>query len=841
MSNPFYTIYLWIKDNTWVAVILLSIPVLLLLFNKDKLVLESSISKVLPSSQKEDTGDFFESNLSQRIIARIYSRDSTDPIETMQAVAICDSLVTILQEQSNGAYEILARSQPSNIARIYDHVLDYLPVYLTNDHWDEILKSDPSTGFEDRLKKGHAVASSPLGLVFAKKFYQDPFGFSNHIFNDLKSLQMDDDLKMKDGYFYSRDEESLLFFIIPAHESFHAGIVEKLDKIAADFAEQSRVRIDFFGAPIVAQANEDRILKDTFWTVLAALIGLFILLFSFFRRLSFFVILIVPFIAGIIYALSFISVFHPTISIIAIGLGSILTGIAIDYGIHFLTQINEGLSKESVLRKISIPVLLSGTTTAAAFFCLMYLNSAALNDMGLIAGLGTLFSAVLSLILLPHLIKSKGQKGADSRIQQWANYDFHKSRLFKYSILTLAFLGLFTAFKVEFESDLNRLGYMGDDLRRIESSMREVTSAAERNIIIKSAAPTLSLASEQLWPVLDNLNVLKTDEVIRSFSHVANLLPSENVQRKRIAKWKSYWTEDRIMEIRAIIDNNFNIGFEKFSHFLSNISNPQTIPYEELKALAKNPLLETFYEHKKDDHSLLAIVNLEHEKKDAFYEKLNLTPGITVLDRERLFHQFIEILKDDYETLVWMSFLVVFIILVLAYGRIELAFIAILPIVFSWLITLGLMYVLGLKFNMINIILTSFIFGLGVDYSIFMLAGLREKYRNGSEGLPVHKSSILLSSLTTIVGVGVLSFAIHPAMRSIGLISVIGVISVVLSVFTLEPLLFEWLTYKNGKRRLYPLTLMNLGKTIWIYSVLGVGSVFMSILALIFLCYFSFH
>ena len=37
----------------------------------------------------------------------------------------------------------------------------------------------------------------------------------------------------------------------------------------------------------------------------------------------------------------------------------------------------------------------------------------------------------------------------------------------------------------------------------------------------------------------------------------------------------------------------------------------------------------------------------------------------------------------------------------------------------SWYVLQGLMALLGLEFNLINIVISTFIFGIGVDYSIF--------------------------------------------------------------------------------------------------------------------------
>lgn len=107
----------------------------------------------------------------------------------------------------------------------------------------------------------------------------------------------------------------------------------------------------------------------------------------------------------------------------------------------------------------------------------------------------------------------------------------------------------------------------------------------------------------------------------------------------------------------------------------------------------------------------------------------------------------------------------------------------------SWVIILGLMGILGIEFNIINIILSTFIFGIGDDFSIFIMDGLQNKYRTGQKVLNSHKTAIFFSAFTTVVGMGALVFAKHPALQSISLISILGMIAVVLVAYTIQPLI----------------------------------------------------
>lgn len=87
--------------------------------------------------------------------------------------------------------------------------------------------------------------------------------------------------------------------------------------------------------------------------------------------------------------------------------------------------------------------------------------------------------------------------------------------------------------------------------------------------------------------------------------------------------------------------------------------------------------------------------------------------ALTVTER------MVDVLSDDFNTVFYIcGFLVLFFIW-FAFGRVELTLIAFLPMTISWLWILGIMGLMDIRFNIVNIILATFIFGLGDDYTIF--------------------------------------------------------------------------------------------------------------------------
>ena len=106
------------------------------------------------------------------------------------------------------------------------------------------------------------------------------------------------------------------------------------------------------------------------------------------------------------------------------------------------------------------------------------------------------------------------------------------------------------------------------------------------------------------------------------------------------------------------------------------------------------------------------------------------------------------------------------------------------------------------EFNMINIVISTFVFGIGVDYSIFVMEGLLQEARTGeSQRLEWHKVAIFFSALVLIIVVGSLIFARHPAISSTGRITLIGMLSTILLTYSLEPFVFRKLLKTAWFRR----------------------------------------
>ncbi|MBQ4390665.1 MAG: MMPL family transporter [Paludibacteraceae bacterium] len=193
--------------------------------------------------------------------------------------------------------------------------------------------------------------------------------------------------------------------------------------------------------------------------------------------------------------------------------------------------------------------------------------------------------------------------------------------------------------------------------------------------------------------------------------------------------------------------------------------------------------------------SVIALIQHEADRVgftpdafEPFYQMLRSWKPIPAFD----FGTIAQRLTDDFNYIGLCCSLIVFIFLWLSFRSLWLAIIAFVPMALSWIWIFAFMHMFDLHFNIVNVILATFIFGQGDDYTIFIVEGLVYEHQTGKPILPQYRQSIILSALIMLIGIGVLVLAVHPAMHSLGAVALIGMTTVVIMATTIPPLLWRF-------------------------------------------------
>ncbi len=250
------------------------------------------------------------------------------------------------------------------------------------------------------LEKNYKTLISPTSFVLKKYILLDPAGISSLALNKLKLFQIEDGYGVQGGYVFTGDKKNLMVFIDPANPPSetlkNAAFFRKLDELISTLALKHKglIKAEYYGASAVAVGNAQQVKKDIALTVTISMLIILLFVGWFFRSPYIPFISFLPAVFGGITALFLIYFLKSKMSTIALGIGSVLLGIIVDYALYIYSQYKSKGSVEEVVKDIGISIGLCSVTSATAFFSLLFVKSAVLRDLGLFAGLSVLGAAL---------------------------------------------------------------------------------------------------------------------------------------------------------------------------------------------------------------------------------------------------------------------------------------------------------------------------------------------------------------------------------------------------------------------------------------------------------------
>lgn len=839
MGNILYNLYCTINSKKTFSFFVLITVIFGLVWFALQISFEEDITKLIPTNEKNSDAQrvLKTVNFADKIIVNI-KRDDTSSIETLTQYA--SQFIDSLNKNSHSYFtNIQGKVKDDDILKTLDFIYDNLPLFLEKADYSEIRAKLNRDSILQLTTDNYKTLISPSGLLAKETILKDPLGISFIALKKLQQLTFGDELALHNGFLLSKDKKHILLFIIPTHKSSetseNAVFAEQLYKLKDSLNMRFiGVNCEYFGGSLIAVANAKQIKFDIQLTVSIAMSILLIILIIFYRKLTLPLILFIPTAFGGLLAVAILFLIREKISAISLGIGSVLLGVTLDYSLHVLTHIRNNNNIKELYLEISKPILMSSLTTALAFLCLLFLNSQALQDLGIFAAISVIGASVFALVFIPQAYKTNKQSPNKKMfIDQVASLNLHKNKWIVSSLLILILLSLFTYNKVSFNNDLSKLNYEPPELMAAQKRLDTLTNIASKSVYIASYGENQQNAIEVNDNIYAKLNDLKVNNDIIDFSSLGSLIQSDKTQGMHIKRWNAFWTNERVSGLKNdLIESGKSFGFKPttFQSFYNHLENTfKTLDTDSFKLL--NIInIDDFINSENDFTTVTSLVKVSNEQSQNLINKFKDYPQTLVIDRKQMNETFLGNLKNDFNRLVGYSLVVVLLILLFFYRSLSLTLVTSVPIALTWLLTIGIMGLIGIEFNIFNIIISTFIFGLGIDYSIFITNGLLREYQTGEKVINTNKTSIILSVITTILGVGVLIFAKHPALYTISLVSIIGILSALLMAFTLQPLLFKLFIGSKTKR---PITLRLLLHSCLSFGYYGIGGFVLSMLSLI--------
>ena len=610
-----------------------------------------------------------------------------------------------------------------------------------------------------------------------------------------------------DGHIMSPDSTLALAFMSPSVSSIDTYVGNRFETVISgcveDFEEANPdLEVLYHGAASEGTYNSRRIRNDLILTVGISLLLICLLLCISLKSRRTLLHILCPVIYGTLFSLAVIYLLKGELSFIAMGIGAIVLGVAISYCLHVVIHRKFVDDVETVITEQAKPVCLGCLTTIGAFAGLLLTSSDLLRDFGIFASLALVGTTFYALVFLPHFFVSDDGKKNDEvfeKVNRINSYPLDRNIPVVVTLLVIIAVSIAASGKVGFDSDLSHIGYREPKIVRSETIYNDRVFDHKFAVYYAAHASTLDSAiiyNRTLSSVLDSL---KEEGMIYGYSGVDGILIPEDEQWHNIGLWKEYWSEDKVESTYALLRKESekygwdSCGFdipETFRMMAEAEYEPQSL-YD--AGVIPEALLCNFVENNDSGWLVFSTVLLDRSNLSSVNDAVASSPHAVILDPFYYTGDMVEIAHDDFNVVLLVSSVFVFLVLLLSFRSLVLAVISFLPMFLSWYVVQGLMALFGIQFNLINIMISTFVFGIGVDYSIFVMEGLVNSWKCKTDRLLVcHKAAIFFSGVILLIVTASLLFAKHPSIHSIGVSTIIGMTSTIMITYALQPLAFRF-------------------------------------------------
>jgi predicted exporter/SAM-dependent methyltransferase len=756
-------------------------------------------------------------------------------------VQAADRMDSALREIA-GLGEIRYNIESGDLQGAFEELQAQLPALLSSNDLREMEGKLEPSALEQRLAWMKQAMSQPQGLMLKSVAQTDPAGVGDAVSLRLRDLQAGaGGARIVEGRITSADGRHLLISAVPRFRSSDlqrsapvvAAVLKAARGVEAEFPGGS-VRVAVTGAHRIALENARMIQHDTALASVIATVAVAGLMFAVYRRRWLALLGLAPTLFGALGALVVFYLNGDPVSAVALGCGSILIGVTVDYGIYVLYHIDDAPppDREQLARAVAqlAPAVAFGALTTMAAFLVMFVSPVSGHrQLGLFGVVGVALAAMFALVILPLFIPGGAAVGRRSRgavgmippvvipvgaargsagaspcragrelpltgaMRRLAAWRARQGRMAPAVLLAFSVLCAAGVLRLRFEGDFVRLNGVTPEARRDEEVVAGVwgKTLSLTTVVVTGANREEALQLNER--VCARLRTLQQEGAVESFASIAPLFPSEQTRRANLRCWTAFWSDARRQSLgSSLADAAAKLGYRAgaFAPFLERLATAEDISASGPEATpALDRLLGDFWS---GEDGRVSVCTLVKAGDRAGFPRLReairqAAPGALLLDKAALSDEIIHIARRALPVFAALVVALNAVLLFLLLGRVELVLITLLPMAAGLFWTLGTMGLMGQPIDMANFIFAIFVIGVGGDYSLFMVLAELEPWRGRADRTAATSGAVTICAGAALSGVGVLVLARHPAMFSIGLSAWLGISLTLLATLFLVP------------------------------------------------------
>jgi len=769
-----------------------------------RLIFDTDLVASLPqdNSVLTDARRIFTNHPIQDRVAIDVSRSEADADGLVNAAMVIEKRL-----RESGLFARVGLDQEQQrIPELIFSITARLPVLFSAEELEEKVKPllEPgeirSTLSDHFAQLGHLESVGQTALIA-----QDPLHLRNLIFSRLSQLAPTQNAQIYRGYLLSADKKHLLIIAEPLisgmDTSFSRKITALIDGVTRELNQnreaQETVTLTPAGTYRAALDNETSTKRGTKRAVLLSTIAIIMLLLLSFPRPLLGLLALLPSAAGTMLALFVYSLFHPSITMMAIGFGSAILSFTVDYGITYLLFLDRphethGLETTQEVWPLGLLAML---TTAVSFAFLTVTGFTALAQIGEFTALGVVFTYIFVHVIYPVIFPTLPPARSESLLplQRFANWIATTSGKKKaYAAAGLAVVLLFFANPV-FHVDLSAMNSVSKETLEAEKLLADVWGNLFSRIYVMVEGRDI----QELQQKGDRLAALLDQEArtgtLASASVPSLVFPGEQRAEENFSAWRAFWQPERTATLRnALKLASIELGFapNAFAPFLVLV---------ETKELAALAIPQSFFgllgiAKSRDRSTWVQVSTLTPGaayRGEPFYERFRSTGLVRIFDPVLFSQRLGDVLLSSF---IKMALIVGIMTILVAFFYLldwQLTLIGLLPTLFALICTMGTLNLLGEPLGIPTLMVAVVVIGMGSDYAFYLVRSYQRYSDEDHPSLGLIRLSIFLCFATTFMGFCALAASGHALLRNAGIALALGIGYSFVGAVTITPPLLK--------------------------------------------------
>jgi len=723
-----------------------------------------------------------------KLVVNLSLRDGrADP----DALIAAGDLVVAELERSGLFASVGTGAAARGITAIYADVPSQLPLLFSRqDLQREVAPRLEPAAISARLAALAADASDLAGIGAATRVAEDPLGLGEIALSRLGDLVPSQQGRIERGHILDVDGKNLLIAATPRDvtrdtRASHA-IDDAISALVRRFAsaKPGDVGADVVVTPVggyrAAIDNETLVMRDANLAMLASTIGIALLLLACFPRPWLGIFALLPALAGGCLALFVYSLLESDISALALGFGGALVSITVDQGAVYLLFVDRKTKTAGhrAAHEVFSIGSLSTVINIGSFMSLRLTGFRVLGQIGLFAALGIGFSYLFVHLVFPHIFPSvpPASRSAWVPVDNWLRR-ITVGRGFRALAVAVALFAVALVFaRPKFVVDLAAMNTVRAETARDEARIRSVWGDIFHRVYVLIDAKDDADFREKSDTWLGLVQSQKAAGVVDHAFSPSMLSPGPTVAAEHEAAWTQFWSKERVAGVVAALhDGAEQAGFsaDAFSSFLARL----TVPAVTVSPLSEGIRALYGVGPGRDGKGVVWLGTVVPGPKYApvAFAEAAQKAGLFVFDGDSFSQTLADMLARSFRSMFVVVVCFVAGSVLLFFLDLRVVAIALAPMTFSFVLTLATLHLIGRPIDIVGLILSVLIFGMGVDYSFSFV---RVYQRCLDENHPSHgpvRLSIFLSASATLVGMVTMTTAEHAVTRSAGIMATLAI------------------------------------------------------------------